>query len=471
MRRSKKIYILLCILAITAIATYAVKQYEEHKEKIRNSEEIILQIPKDSVKSLSWEYKSEDKKESFAFHKDDKWVYDEDELFPVDEEKINDLLDLFEEFRASFEIEDVDDYGQYGLDDPICTINLTTDEKSYKILVGDYSIMDSQRYVSIGDGKVYLVKEDPMEHYEIVLSDLIDHDKTPIFNNNVTKIQFKGTENYNVVYEKDSNKSYNVDDVYFAKIDGKELPLDTTRVNSYLSRISQLNLKDYVTYKATDEDLIKYGLDKPELTVTIDYTTKKDNEEKTNTFVLKISRDPEEKNNIENKDEDSKDEKITAYVRVGDSKIIYKISSDKYKNLMDASYNSLRHTEAFYGDFDDIKQIDISLEGVTYTITSEEKDDKKIYYYKDKEIDTTDLRTALRNLKAESFTDERPTQKKEIGLKLYLDNEKFPEIKIELYRYDGTNCLAVIDGEPTSLIKRSKVVDLIESIHAIVLNK
>ena len=470
MRRSKKLYLLLCILAVTSIATYAVKQFEEHKEKIKNTEAIILKIPYDSVKALSWEYEGK----NLAFHKEEKWLYDEDEAFPVDEEKIKKLLGLFEELQASFIIEEVEDYGQYGLEDPTCTINLSTDEKSYEIKLGDYSIMDSQRYISIGDGNVYLVKDDPMDYFDVVLNDLIDHDETPIFSNNVTRIQFKGAENYNIVYEEDSDNTYG-DDVYFAQKSGRNLPLDTTRVNSYLSKITHLNLTDYVTYNVSEDELKKYGLDKPELTVTVDYRSKnKEGEKTTDTFVLNISRDPEEKKaaekNSKKENDPLKDEKITAYARVGNSKILYRITSDDYKDLMAASYDSFRHLEVFYGDFEDIEQIDISLEGNDYTITSEKKGNKRTYYYKEEELEIIDFQNALRNLKADSFTDEKPTQKKEISLKIYLDNKNYPEISIDLYRYDGTYCLAVIDGEPVSFIKRPKVVDLIEAVYSIVLN-
>ena len=137
---------------------------------------------------------------------------------------------------------------------------------------------------------------------------------------------------------------------------------------------------------------------------------------------------------------------------------------------MAASYDSFRHLEVFYGDFEDIEQIDISLEGNDYTITSEKKGNKRTYYYKEEELEIIDFQNALRNLKADSFTDEKPTQKKEISLKIYLDNKNYPEISIDLYRYDGTYCLAVIDGEPVSFIKRPKVVDLIEAVYSIVLN-
>ena len=54
-------------------------------------------------------------------------LYDEDEAFPVDEEKMNALLETFQAFGAAFIIHDVTDFAQYGLDDPVCTIDLTTD--------------------------------------------------------------------------------------------------------------------------------------------------------------------------------------------------------------------------------------------------------------------------------------------------------------------------------------------------------
>ena len=167
---------------------HGVMQLEEHKEKIKNTEEIILSVPVDSVQSLSWEYEED----TFAFHRDEKWLYDEDEAFPVEEEEINRLLEQFQEFGASFIIEEVEDYGQYGLEEPVCIIHLATEEQSYEILLGGYSSMDSQRYISIGDGNVYLVKNDPLDYFDVTIRDLIDHDYLPSFGE-LTGIQFAGS--------------------------------------------------------------------------------------------------------------------------------------------------------------------------------------------------------------------------------------------------------------------------------------
>ena len=177
MNRSKRLSVLLCVLVIFCALTLGVSKYEERKEKIKNSDEIILELNSEDVTELSWEYGAE----TFAFHKDENWLYDEDEHFPVNEEKVDQLLENFQSFGVSFIIEDAEDLSQYGLGDPLCTIHIGLEEETYEILLGNYSEMDEERYVSIGDGNVYLVKDDPLDSFDIELSDMIQHDEIPEF--------------------------------------------------------------------------------------------------------------------------------------------------------------------------------------------------------------------------------------------------------------------------------------------------
>ena len=465
MNRSKKLYVLLGILAVACIATFAVTQMEERKEQIKETGEIILELPSESVQALSWEYNEE----TLAFHRGEDWLYDEDENFPVSEEKINGLLEQFQAFRAAFVIEAVEDFGQYGLDDPICTITLSTAEGAYEVKLGDYSKMDSQRYVSIGDGNVYLAKHDPLDEYDAILSDMIDHDEIPPFDR-VAKIQFAGAETYRITYQEGSTDTYSADDVYFTQRSGKNLPLDTSKVDSYLRSIANLNPVNYVSYHVTDEELQTYGLDAPELTITVDYTTEGENGEGiADTFVLYVSPDPEEVKAAEEA-EDGEETEISAYIRVGESQIVYRVSSSSYKKLATASYDDLRHSEVIWADFDHVRQIDISLEENSYTLFSEKDGDERTWVYQEEELEIADLQSALEALATDKFTDEQPAQKEEIGLTIHLDNENFPQIEITLYRYDGSRCLAVVDGESVSLVDRTTVVDLIEAVHAIVLD-
>lgn len=478
MGRYKKIGILLIFLAVLSAAAFAISRHEEEKEIIKNSDEIVLEIDSGTVDALSWEYESE----SFSFHKDGEWIYDGDEAFPVDGEKIEDLLSVFQKFAVSFVIEEVEDYGQYGLEVPLCTIRFTAEDTSYEVLLGTFSTMDSERYVTVretsgetgsgGDvpaenGKVYLVKTDPLEYFDAKLDDLIDHDDKLTYDG-IADIVFDGAVSQNIVYEEACSSTYCVDDVYFLKDGGDYLPLDSARVNNYLKTIRNLKLTDYVTYNATAEEMEGYGLDRPEMTVTVNYLSGGENAVQ-GTYALRVGRSPEDRENAADSGETGGDS--GAYVRIGDSRIVYRISSADFDSLMDVSYDSLRHQEVFSGDFGDVSRIDIHLEDTDHVITSADEDGMRSYFYLDEETDMSAFRTALKSLAASGFTDEEPAQKEEIRLTLHLDNENFPTVEIVLYRYDGTNCLAVVDGKPFSLVDRALVVDLVEAVNAIVLNR
>lgn len=449
MNRIKKLYALIGIFAFLCVVTFGVSKYKEKKEIIKNSDATILALEPEAIISLSWEYESD----SFTFHKEEQWIYDMDEAFPVSEEKLNELLVLFQNFEVSFVIEEVKDYGQYGLDDPICTIHLETEAETYEVLVGDYSTMDSQRYVSIGDGNVYLVEQDPVNTFDVSLRDLIEHDEIPDFDT-VDSITFTGSQNYQIVYEEENSSTYCKEDVYFTEQNGEKLALDTTKMQEYLQFLGSLKLKDYVTYHVSDTELETYGLKEPELTIKVEYTgTEK------HTFLLEVGC-------VKKTDEDQ-----TTYVRVNESKIIYQITGDQYESLVQVSYNDLRHLELLTAAFSDICQIDILLEEENYMITVKEENEEKAYYYGEEKIDIANFQSMFMSLESEEFTEQEATGKLEIGLKVYLTDENHSPIHIELYRYDGEFCLAMVDQKALSFVRRTDVIQLIEAVNAIVLNK
>lgn len=283
MKRSKKLCILLGILIAVCLAALAALHTEEKQEQIKTSGETVLSVESAKVTALCWEQDGT----TWSFHRgDDGWQYDDDAEFPVSDSAMVALLEPFRSLSAAFTIENAEDLGRYGLDEPTCTITLTTDDETYTVKLGDYSTMDSQRYMDIGDGNVYLAASDPLDAYDVELKDLIANDDVPYFDE-VSQIRFAGSEDYSVIYDEDG-ESICADDIYFTA-DGK--PLDTSRVNSYISVLRYLELTDYVTYKATEEELSAYGLDDPELSVSVDYT----DDGTSDTFVLHISRDPAEK--------------------------------------------------------------------------------------------------------------------------------------------------------------------------------
>ena len=116
-----------------------------------------------------------------------------------------------------------------------------------------------------------------------------------------------------------------------------------------------------------------------------------------------------------------------------------------------------------------------TLEGKTYTLVkdedaedTDEKDDS-VWSYGDESADIEELSSAISALTADSFTDTAEAGKQEIALTLYLRNEQFPTVSVVLCRYNGTSCVAKVDGKVTALVPRSQVVDLIEAVNGIVL--
>ena len=462
--------VLLAVFAAVSITAVLVSRHEEKVEQIKNSGKTILSIPTDTVTALSWT--NEDG--MFSFTKGDTWTYDGDSAFPVDEGKINDLLAQFEDFAAAFAIDDVEDYAQYGLTEPICTISITAGEETYTVQLGDFSKMDEQRYVSIGDGKAYLVSHDPLDEFGAVLRDMILDDTIPAFDT-AEKIAFTGTENYTISYDEDGT-SICADDVYFA--DGQ--PLDTDNVNAWLTALTGLDLTDYVSYNVTNEELQTFGLDEPALTITLDYSSSDEDGTETDagTLVLHLSQNPEELaaygEALANEEDNLPD--VTCYARVGESQSVYQITQSEFDALTAVSYGTLRHQKLFTADFDAVTSIDVTLEGETYTFTytpAENEDDEDAegtWSYNGEEFDVFNFSYALRALSASSFTDEKPTGQEEISLTLHLDNEDFPAFTLTLYRCDGETCIAEVDGEPVAFVSRSQTVDLVEEVRALTLS-
>ena len=452
MKKQQRLLLLLGVLIAVSALTFAVMKREEHKEIIKNTPATVLEMKE--IDSVSWDYDGS----SYAFRKEDGgWVYEADEAFPVDEEKMADLLSQFASMGAAFTIEEVEDYGQYGLTNPICTITLTQGEQTAEIQLGDYSQMDSQRYASLGDGNVYLLSHDPLEEFDTDLSGLIRQDAALPETVTVENISVSGGDSYS---RDEDGGSLNDDDVYFRDADGAAL--DTDRVDSYIRKLQILELTDYVTYSATEQDLKDCYLDTPAKTVTVTYTTDEE-DAGTQTFTLHLGKEPDK----------SEDEPGQAYARVGDSPILYRIDGDTYDKLIACDYNDLRHQRVFCADFAQADSLTVTLDGITteftYGVPEDSEDKEAVWMLNGTEVDLSEVRVALESMTADEFTAAAPTGRQELTLTVHLDREGTDSVTITLYRLDGTQCLAQVDGQSLCYFPRTQAVELIEALNEILL--
>ena len=503
MHRSKRLLILVGVLAVVCAAAFLATRVQEQQEQVEASGETVLAIDAGNVASLAWTSGEAE----YAFHKDETWIYDADEAFPVSAEALEELLAPFSSFNAAFVIRDVTDYAQYGLEEPECTVEIGTADASYTIALGDMSAMDDQRYVSIGDGNVYLAVTDPMDAFAVELSDLIDNDEIPQMDT-VTALSLTGAVEETIAYVEAGGPSYSDEDVYFLQSGEESLPLDTDLVEDYLGGIRDLVLTDYATYNATEIELASFGLNDPALTVTVEYEQQAEAAEEgaepettAGALALHIGRVEEAAEESAEETEESAEDisqeeaQYAYYLRVGDSQIVYNLSDADGEALFAGSYDDLRHRQLFWGDFDDVAQATILLDNQTYTLTAQtaetaetgedadaaagsaeptaaaaaEEDAEITWICNGETVDVTGIRDKLAALTAEAFTEEAPADQLEISLTLDLNDEDVPQVRIQLYRYDGASCLAVLDGEPAALVAREDVVDLMEAVRTLLL--
>ncbi len=479
MKRTRNILILAGVLVVLCGIIAVENLVSRHVDSINTTDEVILTVDQSALTEVTWSY--EDVTLTFT-NADGAWSDADDAAFPVSQNALEEFLAHFEEVHACFIIDDVSDYDQYGLSDPQCTITLTTEDGETVVSLGDYSTMDAQRYVSVGDGKVYLIEDDLLEYVSTERDDFMQHDSLADFDT-LASLTIEGETEIEVVYDPDGVYSYTDTYNYYALSDGDYLTLDDSQVESYLSALTSLSLTDYVTYTASDEDLSVYGLDSPAFTITVCGVVEADEdegtEEETVEYTVYIGAVTEE-------DEETGETTVTAYLRVGDSEIVYNLSSDTFATLSSGSYNDLRPTAVYTLDWTAVTGVTVTLDGTDYAVTVTDKaptesdeddatdttdtEEETLYYLLDgQEIDFDAVMDAVDALTINSFTDEAADGTQELALTVYLDNEDYPSVSVTIYQYDGEDCLVVLEGETLGLMSRDLMVDLREAMTSIVL--
>ncbi len=465
MKRKRNLKVLAIILVVLCVIIGIEKVVTHHVDSINTTDEVILAIDPDALTSLAISY---DEGSLLLSNIDGVWHDGDDEDFPISQDTVAEFLSNFTDVHATFIIEDVSDYSQYGLSSPQCTVTLGSDSGDIIVSIGSYSTMDEQRYISIGDGNVYMLAEDILEIITTDREDFMANDEIPEFDT-LTELVVSGNASMDIIYDEEGVYTYTDSYNYYMVSGSSYLALSDSLVSSYLSMFSGLNLTDYVTYTASSDDLSPYGLDNPDYSFTI--TADADGE--SITFTLHISQ-------IEEASEDAEDETtVTSYFRLGDSEIVYYISDSYYSTLADISYDSLRPTEVVSLDWSQVTQVSFTLDGSTYDvqiseneIENEDDDTTEIEYVGligDETIDIDTLMSTIDALAIDSFDSSASFKTQEFAMTIYLDNDDYPSVSVKAYQYDGDYCVILVDNQTIGLATRSLTVALKEAMTSIVL--
>ena len=126
--------ILLCIFLILVILYLALRSKNQQEEEAENAGIPILEMDSDSVTEVSFQINGE--QVQFA-KEEDTWVNANQSDFPVNQDKLIDLVADLTDTEADRVLSDVENLSEYGLEEPANTIVLkNADGEEKKLLVG-----------------------------------------------------------------------------------------------------------------------------------------------------------------------------------------------------------------------------------------------------------------------------------------------------------------------------------------------
>ena len=159
--RKKQFVILIIILAAAIAAVFGMRAANEKKEKAeaeKQKEETVYacRFESEDVTEFSYQYEGA----TLKFRKtDDTWISENDEKLDVDEDQISTMIGTLSSITADSTIPDAEDLSEYGLDEPVQTLNLSfADGTTKELIFGMENEIVGGQYVKVsGDDHVYLV--------------------------------------------------------------------------------------------------------------------------------------------------------------------------------------------------------------------------------------------------------------------------------------------------------------------------
>jgi len=469
MRKTGKLMILLGIFALLIGGTLVARKLTVKKEAAAEEQpekETVFCLNPEEVTDLSCTMNGE----TLSFTKTDgKWTMTDTPEFPLNQERIEEMLSALEEVKAEKTLEKTAELSEYGLEEPVCSI--TADGK--QLLIGNEQELDGYRYVSTDLGDVCLTDPSLLDAFQYGKEDLIQNETIPDMAD-ISSFKVETPEgSFEIVHRENSGLAYSDEYEYFVKDGTAYIPLSTELARDFMENITYLNWNSCVDWNADDDLLNNSGLTEPEITVTVDYsetssreTGLKDSDgnpvsetvETPREFVLEISG---------------------SYGRIRDSRMVYRIGEGLADKLTYTTAYELMPEEVLALDFSDVISMDISFDGKTVTLdkNAETETDPEgnttiaINWTCDgQKVEVASLTEALDEMQscgnAARFTTDGDT---ELTLKLYRSNATYPVTELSFHRYDSINSIASIDGQPTVLVQRTDVVnlkDLIQNLAA-----
>lgn len=298
-KKTKKLLILLGILLVLSGILFGICFFNEKKAERQKAEKEAEKIYVTDLDEIS-EIRYDVGNGVFTFEKkEDIWIYMEDSDFPLKQSIPKQIADTFGSLEAERELKDADAPEDYGLDQPIYTVSLTTvDGNTATVEFGDTA--GDCYYVKIADREqIYTVTASVLQGLQYTLNELAQFDEYPdIGSGNLAK---------ETITEKGKTTIYDSDEEE-----------DVENIAAVAGGLGAVTLDEAADYSVSDENLSKYGLDE-DMRITVKAVYTEGEEKLENELILYIGK------------ENGSDKR---YVMMNDSRIVYLVPATVCDNIL-----------------------------------------------------------------------------------------------------------------------------------------
>lgn len=294
MKKKKGPLILICVLVLLLILYFALSTWNKKQDSKEEETVKVTDLKTSEITGVKYDLGTGE----MNFEKDgDTWYYTADKDFPLRQSYPKTVADAMGRLSADRELEDADALEEYGLDHPTYTVTLTDEDGTVTtIKVGNATGNDY--YATVDDTeKVYTIPATSLDDIQTELDQIAQLDTYPSIGSGNLKKEVITQNGETTTY--DSENEDQAEDV--AAVAGG---------------LGAVKLSEAADYSVDDADLAGYGLDATSrITVEVTYTSDDENQ----TMTLYIGG--------ENGSGDR-------YVMINDSRIVYLISDEICKNIL-----------------------------------------------------------------------------------------------------------------------------------------
>ncbi len=290
MRKGKNLIILVLILIVLIVSYAFVSKMNKEKESNEGDSDAniisVSSIDKTGIDKVNY---VNSLGEVTLVKKDDLWKYQVDENANLNQVIISSMLDYVSDIKADKIVEEnSSNLSEYGLDNPGITINVSSNNATTKVYIGNETPTGNAYYLMINDVKtVYLVDADIFTNYNRGLAELISLDSLPEIDTQfatLLSIDNKNGVDIDFTYKSSGEEKEIIGstDWYISKAYNYTVAGELTGIQTLLKSIAGIRFTKCVEYNCLD--LSKYGLDAPDSNVTFGYYVPEEELEEGNTI-------------------------------------------------------------------------------------------------------------------------------------------------------------------------------------------